>query len=1026
MKKIVWIIIAVVLMCTTLGIGAASISVGIQNSYLKNQNNKLNNENKELSNINGSLNDENKELSNNNNQSNQQIEDLNNSLNDLQDIVDQYGQSLSIVLFEVNGENYDTEVVQRGGEVELPDLADTETTYFLGWKINGKGEIYRGTYTATQPTKFVAVIANKAVVNFVVNGEISSTEYHKHGVNITLPDKGNTTTQYYNGWKVNGEGNSLKGVYNITQDVNLTLDMANKAVVNFIMDGVITETQYVVHGESVVLPTKPDTESKYFNGWKIEGTGESYKGNYQVNQDVNFVVDMVNDPVVKFVVNGNVEQVVSVKHGETITLPTKEDTTTQYFNGWKIEGEGGSYLGSYTVTKDVNFVLDMINHPVVTYSVNNKVVETLYVKHGETITLPTRLDSETQYYKGWKVNGVGASYNDTYKVTRDVNFVLDMVNKAVVSYQVDGKITGSEYVKHGTTITLPTKPNTETEFYNGWKVDGVGDSFKKYTVTSDVVLVLDMTTDNAWVATNDILPISAFNGSYVWNHGNNTYYSNGSSQYVLDKTTNVWQPKTWNGLPSFFSGYNVWTDGTNYYYSNSSTQYVLSGDTWSPVTWNGLTSFSAKNVWNIGTKYYYSSGTTHYELTNKSTYTWSTKTWTGLSSFNGEDVWTDGVNVYCSTSRNISSHYKLNTASSTWSTMTWNGQTNFKGSDVWTDGTSYYASNRDPNANVNLVLDVATQTWSKMTWNGDMTFPTSTYIWTDGKYMYYSHFAPSAPFGSGQYILSGTTWIEVIWNGINNCYSQGDNVMSGAIWTDGIDTYFSLTLKYSFDEYNSQAVFNKDTKLWELMNWKGLTSFHGRNVWTDGTNYYCSSGSEQYVLNIATHTWFPMQWKGLTSFSGGNVWTDGTNIYYSSGTEHYCLNQTTNTWSVMIWNGLTKFDGGSVWTDGTNVYYSSGSNQYILDKSTYTWLTKTWNGLTSFYGSNVWTDGENYYYSSYSQQYSLYNQYVLNKETNTWSVMEWHGYNNILAGYIWMIDGKIYGTDIKWSGTYLLNTSANA
>ncbi len=1012
-------------MCTTLGIGAASISVGIQNSYLKNQNNKLNNENKELSNINGSLNDENKELSNNNNQSNQQIEDLNNSLNDLQDIVDQYGQTLSIVLFEVNGENYDTEVVQRGGEVELPDLADTETTYFLGWKINGKGEIYRGTYTATQPTKFVAVIANKAVVNFVVNGEISSTEYHKHGVNITLPDIENTTTQYYNGWKVNGEGDSLKGVYNITQDVNLTLDMANKAVVNFIMDGVITETQYVIHGESVVLPTKPDTESKYFNGWKIEGTGESYKGNYQVNQDVNFVVDMVNDPVVKFVVNGNVEQVVSVKHGETITLPTKDDTTTQYFNGWKIEGEGGSYLGSYTVTKDVNFVLDMINHPVVTYSVNNKVVERLYVKHGDIITLPTRLDSETQYYKGWKVNGVGASYNDTYKVTRDVNFVLDMVNKAVVSYQVDGKITGSEYVKHGETITLPTKPNTETEFYNGWKVDGVGDSFKKYTVTSDVVLVLDMTTDNAWVATNDV-PVSIFKGIFVWNCGNDTYYSNGSDQYVLDKKTNVWQPKTWNGKTNIDGRY-VWTDGENYFYSKSNYQYLLNGDTWSKVTWNGL-NIDGQYVWTDGTKYYYSNGTTHYEF-NKSTRTWATKTWDGLTSFYGEDVWTDGKNIYCSQTvsspsptERTTSHYVLSISSSYWAPMTWTGETNFDGNDVWTDGINYYASNYQYRAQ--LVLEPSSHTWSVITWNGDLKQPTANYIWSDGVYFYYSCVESSNPYlANGQCVLSGTTWIDVTWTGIGGLFSYPYYSMGNCIWTDGVDTYCSL------GNYGVQLVMNKKTNTWETMYWKGYTDIMGDYVWTDGENYFYSKGTLQYVLDVSMHAWFPMKWNGLTIFSGYNIWTDGTNIYYSYGSSQYSLNRVTKTWSAMTWNGLTNFDGNGVWTDGKNYFYSSSTKHYVLDTTTYTWIEKTWNGETNFYGRYVWTDGTNIYYSQYEtipNSPSIQKQYVLDVASNTWSTMEWNGFEYINAEYIYVYNGKIYCTNISWNHTYVLNTSANA
>jgi len=1026
-KNVMWIIIAIVLMCTTLGIGVASLTVGMQNSYLKSQNDKLSNINKELTDVNNNLDSENKELNNNQNQSNQQIEDLNSSLKDLQDIVDQYGQTLSIVLFEVNGETFSTEVVEKGGEVELPELPDTETTYFQGWKINGKGNTYRGTYVCTQPTKFIASIVNKAVVNFVYNGE-TSTSYYKHGTNITLPVQENTATQYYNGWKVNGESESIKGIYTVNHDVSLTLDMMNKAVVNFIIDGVIIETQYVIHGDAVVLPNKPDGETKYFNGWKIDGTGETLKGNYQITEDTNFVIDMVNDPIVKFVVNGNIEQVVSVKHGENVTLPTKEDTSTQYFNGWKIEGEGGSYLGSYTVTKDVTFVLDMINHPVVTYSVDNKVVEKLLVKHGDVITMPTRPDSETQYYNGWKVEGVGASYNDTYKVTRDVNFILDMVNKAVVSYQVDGKITGSEYVKHGETITLPTKPNTETEFYNGWKVDGVGDSFKKYTVTSDVVLVLDMTTDNAWVLTDDIdfkFNASSFAGRYVWNCGQNVYFSEGNVQYFLNKSTYVWEPKTWNGVTSF-DGDNVWTDGTDYYLDSS---YVLDGDTWSRVTWNGLTSFSADNIWKAGDKIYYSSGETHYELTNKSTRTWSAKTWTGLTSFDGKNVWGSSDKIFYSKLLTVSNgpygssgsaeHYVLNIATDTWSTTTVFGSSLFNGYSGWTmDGKIWYFNEiyKSPTpyfsgyyTAFNLETMSFTTSFSKQFYGYD--------VWSDGKNFYLSSAVKYTkfdnPYGQnatvGQYRIRNNELIPIMWKGlfsdnysiINSAQYKGQK--SYEVYLQGdtlIVDYIGDLFCYLFDTKTS---YGKQLGL----------SISPEYIWTDGLGYYYSYGSEQYQWIECFGEWIPVTWSGLTKIYSKYIWTDGTNTYYSDDDDQYILKEN-YTWEPMTWTGLTSFYGYDVWTDGTNIYYSNYSTQYILDKKTHTWSQINWGGLTYFISSYIWTDGTDYYYSK------GLSHYVLDKDTHTWSEMTWNGLTNFQAKNVFEFQENIY---VFSNGFYKLNNS---
>ena len=146
-----------------------------------------------------------------------------------------------------------------------------------------------------------------------------------------------------------------------------------------------------------------------------------------------------------------------------------------------------------------------------------------------------------------------------------------------------------------------------------------------------------------------------FSGFAIWTDGENIYYSNGSEQYVLDKSTSTWQAKTWNGLTSF-QGINVWTDGENIYYSNGSEQYVLdkSTSTWQAKTWNGLTSFQGNNIWTDGENIYYSFTSNQYVL-DKATSTWTEKTWRLGQRGNydklydllkGNNVWTDGENIY--------------------------------------------------------------------------------------------------------------------------------------------------------------------------------------------------------------------------------------------------------------------------------------------------------------------------------------------------------------------------------------------
>ena len=116
-----------------------------------------------------------------------------------------------------------------------------------------------------------------------------------------------------------------------------------------------------------------------------------------------------------------------------------------------------------------------------------------------------------------------------------------------------------------------------------------------------------------------------------------------------------WTEKTWSGLTDF-PGFAIWTDGENIYYSNGSEQYVLdkSTSTWQAKTWNGLTNFNGDNIWTDGENIYYSFTSNQYVL-DKATSTWTEKTWRLGQSGNydklydllkGNNVWTDGENIY--------------------------------------------------------------------------------------------------------------------------------------------------------------------------------------------------------------------------------------------------------------------------------------------------------------------------------------------------------------------------------------------
>ena len=221
-------------------------------------------------------------------------------------------------------------------------------------------------------------------------------------------------------------------------------------------------------------------------------------------------------------------------------------------------------------------------------------------------------------------------------------------------------------------------------------------------------------------------------GRNVWTDGENVYYSSGSDQYVLDKTTSTWSQKIWSGM-TVFRGDRIWTDGENVYFSEDSTQYVLdkSTSTWTPKIWTGLTSFNGYKIWTDGENIYYSDESTQYVL-NKSTSTWTQQTWNGLTSFDETYVWIDGENIYYSEG---SRQYVLNKATSTWSPKVWNGLTSFDGNYIWTDEKNIYYSA----GSSQYVLDKVTSTWSKKTWTGLKLTKFYGYdIWTDEENIYYS------------------------------------------------------------------------------------------------------------------------------------------------------------------------------------------------------------------------------------------------------------------------------------------------
>lgn len=116
-------------------------------------------------------------------------------------------------------------------------------------------------------------------------------------------------------------------------------------------------------------------------------------------------------------------------------------------------------------------------------------------------------------------------------------------------------------------------------------------------------------------------------GIHVWKDSlGHIYYSNGEYQCLIEigdpsgqGYKGTWYVKTWNGLTSFY-GEDVWRDVKTgmTFYSNGTTQYMLdeSTSTWTPWTWKGLTDFYGRYVWTDGNRMFYSNGDSNQYVLN--------------------------------------------------------------------------------------------------------------------------------------------------------------------------------------------------------------------------------------------------------------------------------------------------------------------------------------------------------------------------------------------------------------------------
>lgn len=261
---------------------------------------------------------------------------------------------------------------------------------------------------------------------------------------------------------------------------------------------------------------------------------------------------------------------------------------------------------------------------------------------------------------------------------------------------------------------------------------------------------------------------------------------------ILDiNTLNTWTTKTWSGATNLYAqGIAVLDDTIYQFYPDN--YLVYDGTTWS----------SFEYIWENGYDVY------------------------------GYGIWTDGVDYYYG-SNNLQNGFVIDVDTLTFSSMTWNFDTAYYrdvtpqvlfqyGTDTYLFGFSHSCK-----------LNVSTHTFEDITINGGVSIDHAFYLWTDGTNYYYSYNGSNYIFDVDNLNLTSFTMTGI------------DNFTSARVFHIGSNTYYT-------DLSNNTYIFDSTTKTWSEFTWYGLPSDivpSCDNVWTDGTNYYLSSGTTQYVLS---------------------------------------------------------------------------------------------------------------------------------------------------------------------------------
>ncbi|MDE6668292.1 MAG: InlB B-repeat-containing protein, partial [Muribaculaceae bacterium] len=346
-------------------------------------------------------------------------------------------------IFVIDGELFETLIVEYGSVINAPAAPEKEGYTFTGWQdmpetMPARDIVMNGKYVDSDG-KYNAV--------FMIDGETVATVLAEGGKAIELPATPEKEGYTFAGWQ-----NVPETMPNHDVVINGSFTI-NSYDILFVVNGETIKTMSVEYGAVITAPEMPEREGYSFTGWlnlpeTMPAKSMEIVGNYHPNlYNVTFTID------------GEVFETVSVEYGAVINVPAAPEKEDYTFSGWQnlpamMPAHDIEVNGSYTYSPNLFKAV---------FTLDGEIFETLTFKPGSTITAPVVAEKEGYTFTGWQNMPETMPHHDVF-VSGGYT-----VNSYQAIFIIDGEMIATLSVEYGASINAPAAPEKEDYTFDGWK-----------------------------------------------------------------------------------------------------------------------------------------------------------------------------------------------------------------------------------------------------------------------------------------------------------------------------------------------------------------------------------------------------------------------------------------------------------------------------------------------------------------------------------------------------------------------------